>query len=474
MIEIGNDWLKILEGKPLPSGVVITKAGFSKLASIKEPIGTALSTILKELRLNKRSALLCLPRHLATLRILELPSTDAKEIDGIINLQVGKQTPYKKEEILSDHKIIDVSREGFTNVMVAIVRRNIINERVTALQSAGIEIEKATLSSEGLCNWFDTVFMPGLKLEASQAVVLVDIDSNYSDFIIFNRGKAAFTRNILIGASQLPGDIQNWQDKLFEEIRRSIELYQAKERNIIVTKLFLSGAGKNIKDLVLFLNNRLRLPVEALDPLKDIQLKKGTNIIPKDVFDSVSISPLLGLIMKGKKPVLDLTPTEVRIQKMMEQKRRQLTIMGVLVASIVMLSTLLLLINVYNKNLYLEQLKEISGNIENEAMEVERMRMKIGLIQGRLDAKGSSVNILDEIYKLTPREIYLTSIDIEEKKEAVLKGRASAMSHVFKFITTLEESPYFENVKTTHTTTKKDKEREFAEFEIICAYQRRL
>ena len=46
------------------------------------------------------------------------------------------------------------------------------------------------------------------------------------------------------------------------------------------------------------------------------------------------------------------------------------------------------------------------------------------------------------------------------------------MSDVFKFITTLENSPYFENVKTTYTTTKKEEEDiEYAEFEIICAYE---
>ena len=45
------------------------------------------------------------------------------------------------------------------------------------------------------------------------------------------------------------------------------------------------------------------------------------------------------------------------------------------------------------------------------------------------------------------------------------------MSDVFKFITTLENSPYFENVKTTYTTTKKEEDIEYAEFEIICAYE---
>ncbi|MFQ5681275.1 MAG: PilN domain-containing protein, partial [Candidatus Omnitrophota bacterium] len=71
-----------------------------------------------------------------------------------------------------------------------------------------------------------------------------------------------------------------------------------------------------------------------------------------------------------------------------------------------------------------------------------------------------------------PREIYFTTITIEEKKQAVLKDRAFDMSDVFKFKSTLEHSPYFENVKLTYTTTKKDQGREYAEFEVICDYEK--
>ena len=36
----------------------------------------------------------------------------------------------------------------------------------------------------------------------------------------------------------------------------------------------------------------------------------------------------------------------------------------------------------------------------------------------------------------------------------------------------IENSPYFENVKTTYTTTKKDRGEEYTKFEIICMYEK--
>ncbi|MBU1122308.1 MAG: PilN domain-containing protein [Candidatus Omnitrophica bacterium] len=145
--------------------------------------------------------------------------------------------------------------------------------------------------------------------------------------------------------------------------------------------------------------------------------------------------------------------------------------MGVLFAAAVMMASLLVLTDIYNKGSYLGQLKKKNSQIESEATKVERMRMHIDLVERRLAAKGSSINILDEIYNLVPNEIFLTTINIIEKKQVVFKGRAFAMSDVFKFVSTLEDSAMFENVKTTYTTTKKVEDTEYADFEIIGAYQ---
>src|SRR3989338_6707990 len=85
VIEIGNDWLKILECNP-SSANIITKTRFMKLSQIKESVSDAISKIFRDLKLNKNTVILCIPRHLATVRILELPSIDPKEIADMIEL----------------------------------------------------------------------------------------------------------------------------------------------------------------------------------------------------------------------------------------------------------------------------------------------------------------------------------------------------------------------------------------------------
>ena len=475
VVEIGNDWLKIAEYSPSPSGGEITKIGLQKLAWIRDNMSVALSKTFKDMNLNRQSVVLCIPRHLITVRVLDLPSIDPKEINDMVNLQVGKQTPYSKEEVISTHKIMYSIREGYTKVVLAIAHRSIVNERVETLRNAGINVEKVSISSEGVYNWFSLSYLPEIRLNDIETVALLDIDSNYSDFIAIVNKKLVFTKNIFIGANHLL-EKSEWKDKLVEELKRCLERYHTEERNTKIAKMYLSGAARSIEGLDIFLTNSLDSVAENADTFKNIRLKEGLKLAQDQNMNYVSLTPLLGTAIKSASLELDLTPSEQKILKLMEAKRKDLTVMGILFVSIVMVLSFLMLISLYYKNSYLAQLKKKVAETSKESSQIEKMGLSIELVNKNLDAKNSSLNMLHEIYKITPPEISLTSINIDENKQVVLKGRGFAMSDVFKFIKTLEESPMLENVKASYTRTKKEKENdrdiEYAEFEIICPYQR--
>ena len=82
------------------------------------------------------------------------------------------------------------------------------------------------------------------------------------------------------------------------------------------------------------------------------------------------------------------------------------------------------------------------------------------------------MNIIDEIFRLTPKPIYLRGLEINEERNIIIRGRASSMSEIFNYVTTLEESDKITSVKTNFTTSKGDKEGSYAEFEISCNMMR--
>jgi Tfp pilus assembly PilM family ATPase/Tfp pilus assembly protein PilN len=472
VVEIGNDWLKVVEGRVDAAGVSIAKSRFVKLSQIKESISDTISQIFKELKLDKQAVITYLPRNLVTVRLLELPSVNPEEISSIINLQIGKQTPYSKEEIVSSFRQIGSDRQDYTRVMLVIVRRNLIDERLDALSKAAINARDVTLSSEGVYSWFNTVHLPKLKIDNSQAVILIDIDSNYSDFIVIHNGNLRFSKNILIGANHLLEERENYLPKFIDELLHSRDAFHEESKTVKASKMFLSGAARGIKGLDIVLNQKLELPCQVLDAVSGPQAQANPDFLNDENRRFISISPVLGILLKYKELEFDLLPNEKRIQKITEKKRKNLTVMGILFCAITMVLSILVLIYIYNKNNYLAQLKQEIIAIKGDSDEIVKMRLSVSLAQDLLNARGDSLNLLGEINKIIPKEVYLTSLEVERRKQAVLRGRAQAMSDVFKFITMLEKSPYFENVKNTFATTKKEDNYEYTDFEISAAYEK--
>lgn len=474
VVEIGNDWLKILVNTPQGRSGVVSRGYFRRLNEINEPMPQALAKVLKGLRLENATVITYLPRHLVTVRALEFPSVDREEIENMVSLQVGKQTPYSKEEIVSSHKIVDSQREGYTRVILVIARRNIVSERIEALQKAGAAVEKVIFSSEAVYNWFGLSSPQEEREGKLTGNIILDIDFNFTDFIVIRRQRLVFTRHISTGVNQLLGSEPEWPQKFAEEVVHSIERYRNEAKDASLARIFLCGAVGGLDGVSSLIEEKAGIPCGLIAPFRNIRkapLLRGVN---EQDLKLVSVCALIGAALRPQELEIELTPAEFKIKKTMEAARKDLTRTGVLLVALAMTVSLLFLINIYNKTAHLDMLKDKISLVEKEAGEVDKARKVVELVEESLDASGSSLNMLNEIHNLVPNDIHFSKIYIEDKKQATLRGYAAAMSDVFEFVTTLENSHYFENVKSTYATMKKSKDGEYAEFEILCAYQRRL
>lgn len=470
-IEIGTDWLKIVQKDRAKNGDNAYQVCLLKLSEIKEDLAAAIENQFRLLKLNKQRVVACIPRHFVTVRTLDLPATDPNEIDSMINLQVGKQTPYAKEDIFFAYKTIETSVAGYTRVMLAIVARNIVNERLDAFLKAGLTVTNVTISSEGVCNWFLQAYPENKGLKNTQAAIVIDVESNFSDFIVVRQDSMVFTRNILIGSNHFVEGFWDWSVKFEDEIKRSLERYQVEEKNIEIVKAYLSGSGSNIEGLAALIEKSLKIPVESTDQFKKMTFAEMGQDPREDHFKTVSMTQAFGVAEAGAKPFIDLLPSERRIQDAMSSKARQLMVLGVLIGAIVSVFSFFCLATVYNKKAYLEKINQKIEEITVEAEEINEMRSVVDLVEQRLDARGSALDCIREIYRITPGEITLTSIDVEERRAVILKGYGFTMSDVFKYVKVLEESDKYETVKTAYTRIKNENGKKFAEFEINCAFQ---
>lgn len=257
------------------------------------------------------------------------------------------------------------------------------------------------------------------------------------------------------------------------DLRDTLEIYRSEGKRKEIDSIFLTGAQNIDSDkLQNRINKGLGIDVRREDALKNIKFLKGTTQLPeKELIRSTSITALVGAGIKTRSLDINFIPRAIKISKGLGQRKSDLTTIGILLMGIVTLITVLPGAKIYKRISYLNELKQEDIEMRKGVEEIERLRMKIRLVEERLGAGDSILNVIDELYRVTPKELYNKSLEIDEERNIVIKGRASAMSEIFNFITTLEESERIANVKTSFTATKEDKEGNYAEFEISCKYQ---
>ncbi|MFA7294685.1 MAG: PilN domain-containing protein, partial [Candidatus Omnitrophota bacterium] len=150
------------------------------------------------------------------------------------------------------------------------------------------------------------------------------------------------------------------------------------------------------------------------------------------------------------------------------EKGKDLYLMGILLVFILVAVSGVFLGRMYNKERYLGQLKQRLTEIQDKTKELNSMVRGIETIKDRVYTRGMSLNLLYEVHKAITPEMHLVSMSFDGKETLTLRGQSNEMSEVFSFVSKLEESSYFQNVKTKYATKRKEGDKEITDFEISC------
>lgn len=468
IVEIGSDWLKMAQVEPQRDGVSISKMHLEKFDGLGGKLSQSLSKASRKLKFAGSPVIVCLPRQMVNIRMLELPSTEPDEVRDMVDLQAGKQTPYSKEEIVSDYRIIGSGREGYTKVMLAIVQRSIVRQRFHILEEAGIEAERMTVSSEGLMNWY----RHAVSDEGSGAAALLDIDSFYSDFMVIADGGPVFTRSILVGANQLLGEYEKWKEKFIREVKRSLEICQGESPGLSIAKLFITGAGLNIKDLGSYLGGQLEIAVEERDCLRNVKKLPKKPSVRDAAYHAVSLTPLVGIALAPDNLEFNLTPDSVKLRKGLVTKARSLTVLGMLVMTALISVSMYTTLKLYFEKNRLDSLSREIRETDPAVRKVEKMREIIRAVDNHRNPKFAAINLLAEIPPLVPHDVYFDVINFDAEKEEIrLEGSSVSRGEISRLIKSLERSSLFRDVKQEGDTTMDPKSKRYR-FLVVCALEK--
>lgn len=466
VVEIGNDWLKIVRISNTSAGPVLAAAELLRLDSINGLSAAALGETLRRMGAVRNGVYACLPRQMATVRMLELPSTDPREIADMVELQAGKLTPYSKDEVTADYKIIGPGREGYTRVMLAIVQRSVLRSRYSLLTEAGVNVLNMTVGTEGILNWFRR-FAPAGKNRGATAVL--DVDAGFSDFSVMSRNRLLFSRSILVGAESLMAGDAAMRDKLGREIAQSLQRFAGESGGVRVERLIVTGAGPNVPELAVFLGEQSRLPTEAVDALDVLRKRPPSLSLREPPNHVVSLTPLIGIGLAPAQAEYHLVPDSVRLRKELVARARNLTRLAVMVAAVLIALSLYGTLRYFFRQDRLAHLRrEVVGN--NASVErLLQMQTMTKVVMDRSDNRLAAVSLLAELRRRLPepQRIFLDQLEFDTDAGTLQIGGTGQSSQAIRdLVADLEASELLMDVQEGGATERLPNGR--YQFRLVC------
>jgi len=297
-IDIGTSAVKAVELIQSPSAVDIRHWAIEPLAG--NDARTALKKIGERLQFGNQQLICAVFGKGTLIRYVDLPRMTLEDLRKSYVFDLDKYFPFDPKSIYTDCAILDPEgKDKKMLVLLAAVKREIVDERLKLFKEAGLELSGVTINSIATANAFSRL---GPQVTASgKAKAVLDIGGSASCFMIFKDTSPRFARDILIGSQEMTRKIANALgldvnraeelkrqpgeqlaqiieacdmpvNNLITEIRLSMDYFMT-EKNIQVDELFLAGGGSLLKGIEGVFEKNLGLPVKIWNPLDKVKVK---------------------------------------------------------------------------------------------------------------------------------------------------------------------------------------------------------
>lgn len=460
VVEISDQTVKIVAVKQQANNLCVDDYCAESILSLSdERISESIAQSLKKNKFKSRSAVICLPRNIITVRNLHLPSHEDSEIAQMLDLHISRIVPYKKEETIFAYQLLGVDEMGYSKLVLAIVQINALRRCVRIAERSGLCVERISLSSYGAWQHLLSCCRP--ELDSADIYLFLDIDTTFSDFIVFTQENMLFSRSINIGANDIRSNQQANLLKLLGEVKQSLIIFGNEERNKRPVKVFVGGA--QIADgLLKTIEDELGMPVRGVPCAisKDLERAKG-----KPLPTGFSFSGLVHLSAFDNAKIINFVLPELQIDKSLKEKTRELFVLGSLAVYIFCVICTIFITRISSQQNYLKKINKRALAIEKDMGELVGQLGRIEFIKEYMRFRRLPLLLVYQLQGILPGEIFINYMDFNEGK-VTLRGQALQLSDVFKFVTTIEQSKSFKELQTKYTRKKKIRDVEVTEFEL--------
>jgi type IV pilus assembly protein PilM len=287
-----------------------------------------------------KSAVVSVSGNSVIVRFVKFPKMSREDLAKMIVIEAEPYIPFSIPEVNLDFQILgDVVEEAQKKMETILVaaKKEIINARVEIVQQAGLEPILIDVDAFALQNAFENSF----GVNAKETALIVHIGAFVTTMVIVENGVSKVVRDVFIAGNAVTKALQrNFQcdgkqaeamkaraqilvtpedrekamadankeslqmstvilpvmKDLLAEIQRSLDFYLSQGTDRQVARVLLSGGASRLGNLMGYLAQELRLPVEAFDPFQRID---GAQSIAPELRPLFSVAVGLALRREG-------------------------------------------------------------------------------------------------------------------------------------------------------------------------------
>ena len=478
-IDIGSSSIKAAEFSYTPSGeMLMERFAFEEFStpdsSLQNIVDSnarvdlleALHKVLTTNNFYSKKVCLSLSGHDAYIRFVKVPAivTDEKKIRQIIEFEAKSAIPYDMSEVVWDSQLLKSADDsGEIEAMLVIVKGDEIEEITSLIESAGKQVQFVEVSPTACYN---AARLNGVG--DTDCELILNIGDRCSSLLFVDSGRL-FVRIIPIaghaitlqiskefgisykeaeemkrrhgfvalgGAYEEPDSevaatvskiVRNVMTRLHGEISRSINVYRSQQKGRKPEKLYLSGGCSVMGYTPRFFSEKLKMPVEYLNPFKNIAL--GPDVDKEKLADIAHMfSEPIGLALRN----MTSCPVEISLmphslQKSIEFKAKTpffyasaATLLLCLLVTFFSLSKQAVMANA-KKEIAVEQLKKTESKVKL----LRSAESDFGGVKSSYDEAVNLLNerirwpeLINEVQAILPNDVWITKFSLSRSTGA--------------------------------------------------------
>jgi type IV pilus assembly protein PilM len=274
----------------------------------------ALQEVLAEKGIKSKNVNVCAPGFHVFSKFVKLPPVDATKVTQIIQYEAQQNVPFPLAEVVWDYQILGSAASGELEVLLVAIKSDVVEGLFRVAAQAKLKLSLCDASPAALCNAFRYNYG-----ELEDCTMLLDIGAKTSNLLFFEKGKV-FSRSINLGANTITQDFANesklkfdeadkikiaegfvslggayeepenahqaaiskiarqFMTKLHIQVNQTIQFYRGQQGGAAPQRLYLSGGASIMPYTAQFFAEKLNIPVEYFNPLRNVQIDPSVNL----------------------------------------------------------------------------------------------------------------------------------------------------------------------------------------------------